>query len=194
MYYFYAKTDVNVFSSFLLFQLCCPGGLSFSRSAILSTTSKFHCIKLSGLTSSYVWLLIKMEKLNFRRYQCCWNYFDYQNIVKWSEALKCFFLIFPLSINFLISSHPPALWTYLSGVFFFFWLAMFNCMMVWKRFDWLATLGISWIYLSVLLEHKPYLTCQNTLKVFLWFYLLNQQSGELSCRLLGEGRIWCALQ
>lgn len=29
-YYFYAKADVNVFSSFLLFRLCCSGGLSLS--------------------------------------------------------------------------------------------------------------------------------------------------------------------
>lgn len=128
LYYFYAKANANFFSSFQLFKLCCSGGLSLSWSGILSTPSKIHFIKLSGLTSSCVLLLIKVEKLYFRRYQCCCNYFDYQNIVERSEALKHSSLTY-LS-PFLSSSmsfspfptHPPP---------FFFSFPGLQCLTTW---------------------------------------------------------------
>lgn len=138
-----------------------------------------------------MWLLIKVEKLNFRRYQCCCNCFDYQNTVEWSEALKHFSLIF---LSPFLSS-PMSLSPSLPSPPLFFSFPGLQCLTTWwYERDWLATLDIPWIYLAVFLVYKSYLTCQNALKVFLWFYVLNQQSAELSCKPLGEGRIWFALQ
>lgn len=133
-------------------------------------------------------LLSRVEKLNFRRSQCCCNYFAYQNIAGWSEALKCFSLLFLSQFLSSISLSPlfPSPLPFFPGL---------QCLATWwYEKDWLSTLDSPLIYLGVLPLHKSYLSCQNVFKVFLWFYLLNQQSGELSCSPLGERRVWFALQ